>query len=105
MRHICDNCGMDWHIDSLEEINDYSLRVDAGGTVPSGECPECGSLCYPKKKSEKGDKAVNDAIVYLEAFKGLADSLLDGNKNPDKKFLRALVRDTPKLVKKLKKLI
>ncbi len=43
----------------LNEIPDLHQRIDEGGTVPSGECPECGALCYlmkvkkPKKTSKK----------------------------------------------------
>ena len=45
----CGNC--EWEgtpAIGLEEIPDLGIRLDAGGTVPSGECPECGALCYLK---------------------------------------------------------
>jgi hypothetical protein len=45
--HECDNCGGTWEEDDLHPIKDYFERVEPGGTVPSGECPECGALCYP----------------------------------------------------------
>ena len=52
--HECDNCGTIWHGDSLLDIQDYFQRIEAGGVVPSGECPDtkCGALCYP---SNSGD--------------------------------------------------
>lgn len=56
MKHKCDNCGRKWHIDSLETIKDYWMRVDEDGPVPSGECPECGCLCYPVKGKKKATK-------------------------------------------------
>jgi hypothetical protein len=48
--HECDDCGETYDEDDLNEIEDYHQRVDAGGIVPSGECPDadCGALCYPR---------------------------------------------------------
>src|SRR5438105_3047739 len=46
-RHQCDNCGGQWEDSDLHEIRDFFQRVVGGGVVPSGECPECGCLCYP----------------------------------------------------------
>ena len=46
-KHRCDNCGEIWKADQLEGIKDLDHRVDSGSVVPSGECPECGALCYP----------------------------------------------------------
>lgn len=43
----CDNC--DWTGEpqiQLGDISDLFQRIDPGSIVPSGECPECGSLCY-----------------------------------------------------------
>jgi len=47
MRHLCDNCGKSFGEKKLKEIKDFLQRVEPGGIVPSGECPECGALCYP----------------------------------------------------------
>lgn len=46
--HVCDNCGKVHTEDELNEVKDYFQRVDPGGTVPSGECADCGCLCYPR---------------------------------------------------------
>jgi len=32
---------------TLRGIRDYSDRVKPGRAIPSGECRECGELCYP----------------------------------------------------------
>lgn len=45
--HKCDNCGLISAEDQLDMVRDYHERVDAGGVAPSGECPDCGALCYP----------------------------------------------------------
>lgn len=45
--HQCDNCGGEFDQDDLALVSDISERVDAGGPMPSGECPSCGALCYP----------------------------------------------------------
>jgi len=44
----CGNC--QWHgIPAIifPNIPDFMERIEPGGTVPSGECPQCGALCYP----------------------------------------------------------
>jgi len=49
--HRCDNCSEIWNGRDLSDIANLYERIDAGGVVPSGECPdpECGALCYPHK--------------------------------------------------------
>ncbi len=47
MKSECGNC--DWVGEpeiGLAEIPNLTQRIDVGGEVPSGECPECGVLCY-----------------------------------------------------------
>lgn len=43
---VCANC--DWQGDDsqVNPIQDIMQRIDPGGTVPAGECPKCGALCY-----------------------------------------------------------
>ena len=43
----CDDCGKIWPEDELKEPKRLSERLDPGGVVPSGECPDCGALAYP----------------------------------------------------------
>lgn len=43
----CDDCGHLWSDSELVEPRHLSQRLDPGGVVPSGECPDCGALCYP----------------------------------------------------------
>ncbi len=45
--HKCDNCMGEFYDPQLNPIQDYGQRVEPGGVVPSGECPNCGALCYP----------------------------------------------------------
>lgn len=43
----CDNCGFTCHESKLIwPIPHLNERVEAGGVVPAGECPECGALSY-----------------------------------------------------------
>ena len=45
----CEECGGTWAEEALDPIHDYWSRVDPGGVVPVGQCPNphCGALCYP----------------------------------------------------------
>lgn len=106
-RHVCDNCGRVWKDADLREIMHLEQRIDAGGVVPSGECKHCGCLCYPEKKVKpsRGEQIVGDAIALLGFYEGLVASLLDGNKKPDKAFLRALVKLNKKNTRNLKRLL
>ncbi len=45
----CDNCNKVHSEETLVEAKNLSMRTDPGGTVPSGECPDCGALAYPIK--------------------------------------------------------
>src|SRR5439155_14436990 len=44
----CDNCGAIWDDTDVDPISDLWERVDPGGVMPSGQCPDCGALCYPQ---------------------------------------------------------
>ena len=48
MTHTCDNCGKVYDdTDDLNTAENLNMRLEPGSIVPSGECPECGALCYP----------------------------------------------------------
>ncbi len=36
----------------LAHITDLLERIEPGGELPSGECPECGALCYLSKQGK-----------------------------------------------------
>lgn len=42
----CSNCQQTFPTDKLNDIADIEDRIEAGGIVPSGECPVCFALCY-----------------------------------------------------------
>jgi len=42
----CDDCGKVHTQFTLSPVKKLSMRVEAGGTMPSGEC-DCGALAYP----------------------------------------------------------
>lgn len=54
--HTCGNCGASVVSSGVKPITDFFQRVEPGGMVPSGECPVCGSLCYPNKSLKKQRK-------------------------------------------------
>lgn len=43
----CDNCSHVWREDQLKSVEKLSMRVAPGEAMPSGECPDCGCLCFP----------------------------------------------------------
>jgi hypothetical protein len=52
-RYQCDNCGVVWLFCELQDMSDLTQRIDPGGEVPAGECPDdgCQALCYPEKET------------------------------------------------------
>lgn len=42
----CANCDSEWEEFELKDIKHLSMRVMPGDTMPAGECPSCGALCY-----------------------------------------------------------
>jgi len=42
----CDNCGWTGIGSRLNMISDIEQRLDAGGIIPAGQCPDCGALAY-----------------------------------------------------------
>ena len=47
MTGTCDNCGQSWPERAMNPAKDLDQRLEPGGLVPLGECPNCGALCYP----------------------------------------------------------
>lgn len=60
---VCQNCGKRWRTEELKAIDDFFDRVQTGELMPSGECPECGCLCYPE----------SCGIVVVEVDGGLVE--------------------------------
>jgi hypothetical protein len=45
-RVACANCEWTGTESRLREISDFWGRVDVGGEMPAGECPDCQALAY-----------------------------------------------------------
>ena len=65
-KHTCDNCGIVWTADELERIEDIENRIDPGSVVPSGECPACGSLCYPETDFSELLHVCKEIMKYVD---------------------------------------
>lgn len=71
----CDDCGSVWRFAELHDIRDLGERLDAGGEVPAGDCPDddCQALCYPvpadaapaAPASENSTEAITRALQVL----------------------------------------
>ena len=69
--HECSGCGKTWPEEQIkEDIEDFEQRVAPGEIVPSGECPECGSLCHPV------DEAKPDEIILVVVEGGIVQDVL-----------------------------
>ena len=64
---VCDNCSACRPEGDLNFIDDYHQRVEPGGMVPSGECPDCGALCYPEDATKKQPEIVTVVRTGAEA--------------------------------------
>lgn len=57
----CDNCMWNGDVGELNPIKDLEARLDPGGVVPAGECPECGCLAYETEEDdEEGVQLVDE---------------------------------------------
>lgn len=108
--HTCDGCGKISSAENLEDIEDLGQRVEAGGTVPSGECPECGALCYPSTpENNAGEEKEGKATKALQTFPDFPDDWDAHNADAVEAFADAvrlwkkteagpaLTRETPEL--------
>lgn len=82
----CDACNKDFSVKKMRvvfpNIPHLSERLDIGGEVPAGECPECESLVYVVKEGEgerggKDEKLPKKVVVVLEEglIKGIVSEI------------------------------
>lgn len=66
MNHRCANCDKEWTNKDLKDPKDLFQRLAPGDMMPSGECPECGSFCFPSIYSEeKKPVTIEEHILFL----------------------------------------
>lgn len=65
----CDNCNWVGAAGEAElEICNVEERLEPGGVVPAGECPECGGLAYPIPVGKMQTASITDCfLVTLRA--------------------------------------
>jgi hypothetical protein len=71
----CANCAWDGLANQTRPIQDLYERIEPGGTVPIGECPECHALAY---LAEDDPAEANPGTTRLYAVEYLVRSLMDG---------------------------
>lgn len=59
----CDDCGWTGTTDQTDEVSDIEQRLEAGGEVPAGECPDCGALAYLVDNPHKPAEPVNAELL------------------------------------------
>jgi len=94
--HQCDDCEEIHHAVELNDIENFSARVTAGATVPSGECPSCGSLCYPLPEGTEIEEVVAISVgvaVNVNAKEGRDESVASMNCDEAKKKLARSVQE------------
>jgi len=72
MESKCDNCGRFVEtarqvVHTWPDIPNLTERIEPGGTAPSGECPDCGALVYPVRKTGDADTFRVEWSIDLEA--------------------------------------
>ncbi|QOX80799.1 hypothetical protein FY034_17395 (plasmid) [Trichlorobacter lovleyi] len=77
-KHInkCANCETIISDADLKEVRDIFQRVLPGETMPSGECPSCGSLCFEEEQKAKQ--------VTIHVWQTVPDNQLDTDDQQDK---------------------
>ena len=77
MIHKCGNCQSVFHDThpcvGIDKIKHLTQRIDPGGVVPSGDCPECGALIYPMPRRYKGWKIQQRAAFGYGDLKSSTD--------------------------------
>ena len=69
---LCDNCGWEGVGSELDMVTDIEERIDPGGVVPAGQCPECSALAYLVDPPDWTKDPVRDAAPeMLAALEGL----------------------------------
>lgn len=61
----CDNCEWTGEASSCHAVVDAHERLEPGGEVPSGECPECGALCYLEPAPEWAYRQTAEGLLTL----------------------------------------
>lgn len=93
----CQNCG--WRFMErqlkcdLEEIPNLTERLEPGGEVPIGECPECGSLAYLVKPGEY--KLLDTDWVEQNVAKVLSRRYGDGTARTKRRIMDMVLGDDP----------
>jgi len=64
-KHTCENCGETFDARLLHDIEDLEKRISPGEIVPSGQCPDCGTVCHIAKDKEAID-AMHVAIRDMD---------------------------------------
>jgi hypothetical protein len=85
MKLRCDNCGRKYADDSelacvFPDIPDLCARIDPGGTVPHGECPECGGLVYAE--ADTGYLVCWSVNLWADSFREAAEQALRMQRDP-----------------------
>ena len=63
----CGNCDSIWTCDELNKTKDLNQRLTPGDLVPSGECPDCGALCYLLSEIDEDALTADQVYESLEA--------------------------------------
>ena len=73
----CGNCAWTDTIDVVNPIEDAQTRLQAGGEVAAGECPDCGALAYLIAPADVGRTVWSRSFSSARSAREMAHKLID----------------------------
>jgi hypothetical protein len=92
LTECANDCGAERRpANELDDVCDFTERIEAGGEVPAGQCPDCGALCYLVKMEGAEEKELLDVVKAVAA--AIEKAYAEGKRCPDLVELHTLCRN------------
>lgn len=104
---VCANCQKRFPCGDLDPVDDYWERIEPGTEAPSGQCPECGALCFLEQDALRAHRVkivieVKDGMVRGVYSNDIAADVIiadwDVQTDEELESLESAMREAEKLV-------